>query len=99
MKFDEIMRASGLDPNDPSTFWLIHFDDMDLRAFSCGDLLEAAGGRVELERREEVSPWYINLLAFIAEVGARVNDRGRQKFRRDEPASCLQKSTQGRVVQ
>ena len=106
MIFDEIMRASGLDPDDPSTLWLMHFDDMDLRAFLCSDLVEAASEWVEETRKREgpdsnlnIPPRYMNLLAFVVKLHVRIHQPATRGIRVDAPASCLQKSTQGRVVQ
>ncbi len=98
MSFDKIMRRSGLDPNDPDAFWLIALDDLNLEGLLGRDLIEAASELAGPTPTINVSPRYMNLIAYVVEVQIRANHPDFKHITQGHPARYLQKDTRDRVV-
>jgi len=98
MSFDDIMRRSGLDPNDPDTFWLIALDDLNLEGLLGRDLIEPASELAGPTPKINVRPHYMNVIAYVVEVQIRANHPDFRHVTEGCPATRLQRSTRDRVV-
>ena len=98
MSFDDIMKRSGLDPNDPDAFWLIALDDLNLEGLLARDLIEPVSELAGPTPRVNVSPRYMNVINYVVELQIRANHPDFKHITHGHPARYLQKDTRDRVV-